>query len=250
MNRDRNILIAITFVLVFLFCALTLVCMFSDKVEAIENDGVTVSGPIAFIDESSEYQLNNLEFDPIYISEETSKSIEIEESDPKIEQQESLIFCSDVPLSEDFQEYLYHLCEDYSIPYELALAIIDTESKFTIDAISGTSDYGLMQINQSNFFWLADTFGIYYDKNATYEEQLDYLSKIFLDPYTNVQAGLYLISINMEYANNDISLALMSYNCGPGGAQALWEQGIYSNYYSEIVMESLYYYKALLSERN
>lgn len=243
MNRDKLFLVIISFVLLFLFLALMMICIFSEKVKAIENDGVTTSGPIIFIDPTSDQETEEIKFDPVIISENVEMDIATEEN-------ESSIIYLDIPLSKDFQEYLYHLCEDYAIPYELALAIIDTESRFTIDAISGTSDYGLMQINQCNFFWLANTLGIYYDKNATYEEQLYYLSKVFLDPYTNVQAGLYLISINMEYANNDISLALMSYNCGPGGAQSLWEQGIYSNYYSETVMESLYHYKTLLSERN
>lgn len=35
------------------------------------------------------------------------------------------------------------------MPYALALAIAEVETHFDPDAVSGTSDYGLMQINPS-----------------------------------------------------------------------------------------------------
>ena len=50
-------------------------------------------------------------------------------------------------LDYDLQVTMQACCEEYGVPYALALAVADVESRFDPDATSNTNDYGLMQIN-------------------------------------------------------------------------------------------------------
>ena len=50
-------------------------------------------------------------------------------------------------LDYDLQVTMQACCEEYGVPYALALAVADVESRFDPDATSSTNDYGLMQIN-------------------------------------------------------------------------------------------------------
>lgn len=51
-------------------------------------------------------------------------------------------------LDYDLQVTMQACCEEYGVPYALALAVADVESRFDPDATSNTNDYGLMQINK------------------------------------------------------------------------------------------------------
>ena len=86
-------------------------------------------------------------------------------------------------------------CDKYGVPYALALAVADQESRFDPDAVSGTNDYGLMQINKINFEWLRER-GI---DPLTYEG--------------NIEAGVLILSKAIN-RYGDYGLALMAYNCG------------------------------------
>lgn len=121
-------------------------------------------------------------------------------------------------LSFELQETMQLLCEEYGVPYALALAVADHESRFLTDAVSKTNDYGLMQINKVNFEWLKEK-GI--------------------DPLTargNIEAGVLMLSQRLK-RYGEAELALMAYNCGDAGAKRLWEAGTYSTGYSRKVME-------------
>ena len=93
------------------------------------------------------------------------------------------------------------------------------KAELDADAVSSTSDYGLMQINKCNHDWLLkEGFDV-----TTYDG--------------NIGAGIYMIGGYIE-TYGDIGLALMAYNCGPSGAQKLWSQGIYSTDYTRKVMDA------------
>ncbi len=126
----------------------------------------------------------------------------------------------DVPLSAELQEYIWLLSQEYEVPCELIYALIETESSFRSNVVSGTNDYGLMQINKINHEWLSDELGI----------------SDFLDPEQNILAGCYILSGHLRATEGDIVLALMRYNCGATGARRLWSQGIYSTKYTDKVM--------------
>lgn len=121
-------------------------------------------------------------------------------------------------LSPELQKVMQEKCEEYGVPYALALAVADQESRFDPDAKSGTDDHGLMQINSINFEWLREK-GI---EPLTYEG--------------NIEAGVLILSKALN-RYGEMELALMAYNCGDTGAKRLWNAGTYSTQYSRSVME-------------
>lgn len=130
-------------------------------------------------------------------------------------------------LSYECQQILMDCCERYGVPYALGLAIAEVETHFDPDAVSGTGDYGLMQINACNHEWLGELgFDV-----MTYEG--------------NIEAGIYMIAQNIRQYE-DFELALMAYNCGPTGARNLWAQGIYQTEYSQKVMTAYNYWLTVL----
>ena len=65
-----------------------------------------------------------------------------------------------VPLDADLQQYTAEMCDLYEVPLELAYAVMQVESGYTVSATSSTGDYGLMQINSINAGWLKDELGV------------------------------------------------------------------------------------------
>lgn len=132
-------------------------------------------------------------------------------------------------LAYDLQELMQDQCERYGVPYALALAIAEVETHFDPDAVSPTSDYGLMQINQCNHEWLQG---------------------LGMDPLThagNIEAGVYIIGGYLD-RYGDTERALMAYNCGPGGAQKLWDAGTYQTDYTRKVMTALEHWTSILED--
>lgn len=136
-------------------------------------------------------------------------------------------FYFNVPLSEDLQDYIRSLSEEYEVPMELILAMIEVESSFNPNAVSGTDDYGYMQINSVNFDSLSEELGI----------------TDFFDPQQNILCGTYIISQHLKATDGDITKALMRYNNGPTGAKRLWEQGIYSTHHTDKINTAYEFYK-------
>lgn len=124
-----------------------------------------------------------------------------------------------VPMDESLQEYTYWMADAYDIDFTFLMGLIRNESNFQADVISATNDYGLMQINQNNHEWLTNAVGV----------------TDFLDPYQNIQAGVYILNTLFE-KYDDPHMVLMAYNMGEGGASKLWDQGIYQSKYSQRVI--------------
>lgn len=130
-------------------------------------------------------------------------------------------------LDYDLQMTMQACCEKYGVPYALALAVADVESRFDPTATSGTNDYGLMQINQVNHGWLL-------------EQGIDPMT-----PEGNLEAGVLFLSDYLT-AYGDPEMAVMAYNCGPGGAQKLWAAGTYHTEHSQKVMARFDYWTSVL----
>ena len=130
-------------------------------------------------------------------------------------------------LDYDLQITMQACCEKYGVPYALALAVADVESRFDPTATSGTNDYGLMQINQVNHGWLL-------------EQGIDPMT-----PEGNIEAGVLFLSDYLT-AYGDPEMAVMAYNCGPGGAQKLWAAGTYHTEHSQKVMARFDYWTSVL----
>ena len=148
-------------------------------------------------------------------------------TDPAREETEPVLVYWDVPLSEAIQDYIRMLSVEYSVPEELILAMIEVESSFNPNAVSGTDDYGYMQINSVNFDSLSEKLGI----------------TDFFDPQQNILCGTYIISQHLKATDGDITKALMRYNNGPTGAKRLWEQGIYSTHHTDKINTAYEFYK-------
>lgn len=132
-------------------------------------------------------------------------------------------------LSYELQDVMQDCCDEYEVPYALALAMAEVESHFDPDAVSSTGDYGLMQINKINHEWLRE---------------------MGLDPLTyagNIEAGIYIISGHLK-TYEDTELALMAYNSGPTGARKLWGAGTYHTDYSSKVMTAFEHWTSILED--
>lgn len=126
----------------------------------------------------------------------------------------------DCKLDEETQEFTYYLCKGYDIDFTLVMAVMFAESSFRSDLVSGTNDYGLMQINKCNHQWLTETIGV----------------TDFTDPKQNVRAGCFIIRKLFEKYQNP-EMVLMAYHFGENGAKNLWNEGIYESKYSQAVLK-------------
>lgn len=93
-----------------------------------------------------------------------------------------------IPLSAELQEALREACAEYSVPFTIALGLIEVESCFVEDAVSVWGCYGLCQLNP--LYSPAD-----------------------LSPAGNLRAGIeYLGRLLTRY--EDAAAALCAYNAG------------------------------------
>lgn len=185
---------------------------------------LTTIGVIAYSIDSSDD--NTISYDTVVLGgmKPSTTDEPIEPLDEPVEptpipEEEPKVVYFNVPLSHDLQDYIRGLCEEYDVPMELVLAMIEKESSFNPNAVSKTNDYGLMQINGIHHETMRKKFGI-----------TDYL-----DPCSNVLYGIYLISGHLSKTDGNIELALMRYNAGAAGAKRLWDAGIYSTSYSRSI---------------
>ena len=127
---------------------------------------------------------------------------------------------STTPLEPNLMTYIEEQCEIRDIDPELALAIIRIESTFKPESISADGNcFGLMQIHKVNYKMLNNAIG----------------TTDLMDPYQNVEAGIYMIS-GYVHKYDDLHAALMAYNIGENGAKKLWNKGYSSSKYSRKVV--------------
>lgn len=125
----------------------------------------------------------------------------------------------DIPLDNDLQEFIYYLALGYDIDFSLVMALIEQESGYNVDAVTG-NNYGLMQINQVNFDGLSETLGI----------------TDFKEPYNNVRAGLFMLRKLFEKYESPAKV-LMAYNMGEYGAARLWGENVFETNYTRAVLK-------------
>lgn len=127
-----------------------------------------------------------------------------------------------VPLTLEQQDIVRASAEEFGVPFSLALAVIQIESSFDPDAVSGDGkSVGAMQIHEVNHPSL---------KKALGEDELTSLR-------ANTRAGCFLLGAYLEKYESE-SKALMAYNLGEGGAGKKWKQGITKTKYSEKVLKA------------
>ena len=132
-----------------------------------------------------------------------------------------------------YKEYTYSLCEENNIDYCIVIAIIYHESRFQADSThlnnNGTTDWGLMQINDVCFDYL--------NKNCNLESMED-----LLDPYTAIRCGVALLKYHKDYTQDD-SLALLRYQVGEGAYKRMTRLGVTTSDTCDAVLEIAKTYK-------
>lgn len=147
-----------------------------------------------------------------------------ESTQPNIELPEKF---DTVPLDDAVKAYIYTSAIEANIPPELMFSLAWKESNFNPAAVSASNDHGLFQINKGNFKSLAQIFDCDYDA---------FCEKIY-DPYFNTDCSIYMLArYRNNYINDNWHHVLMHYNMGPSRATELFNQGIYSSYYSRAIL--------------
>lgn len=104
-----------------------------------------------------------------------------------------------IPLTEQEQKDLKSACDEFNIPYELALGIIDIETKFQNKVGDNGESFGYMQIQ---YKW--------------HQEKMNIIgAKDLMIPIDNFRTGCYIM--NTLLSGNNLTDALTIYNSGHGG---------------------------------
>lgn len=109
----------------------------------------------------------------------------------------------DIPLSEDWQDYIMSLCEEYNVDEKIIFATMYVESGYNFNANNPLCT-GIMEINKGYAQYFCDTLNI---SNIT-------------SPENNIRCGVYLISLYYQKYGN-YEKALTCYNCGEQGASKM-----------------------------
>lgn len=134
---------------------------------------------------------------------------------------------SEVPLDTNVIQYIYDESVIFGFDPKVIFAMAEQRSGYDAMAISPTSDYGLFQINESNFFTLAYHLGY----------ELEEMEELILDPVVNCDCMMYILAkLRTDYSLNEYHPLLMAYSMGPGEALSSFRKGNYSNAFSRDVM--------------
>lgn len=126
------------------------------------------------------------------------------------------------PPATELDALIREAAERYGLPWELVSAVCWAESRYNPDAISGTPDYGLMQVTAS----VCAAYGL--------------TSENRLDPAANLDAGCRILREKIDESGGDFTLALMKYNEGDAGYLDNIAAGIWSTEYTEDVLGKYY----------
>lgn len=123
----------------------------------------------------------------------------------------------DIILPQTLQAFTQEQCIDYDVPYELVLALMESESSFIADIGSekvlggeegGPRYYGYMQLSADNCEKAANTYA--------------------LNPHTpegNIEMAVLMLSGYLEKYDNDWEKAIMAYKGGEGYADSMIAAG-------------------------
>ena len=119
----------------------------------------------------------------------------------------------DILLSKSLQAFTQEQCIDYDVPYELVLALMESESSFRADIGSekvlggeegGPRYYGYMQLSADNCEKAANTYAL--DAHT---------------PEGNIEMAVLILSGYLEKYDNDWDKAIMAYKGGESYADSM-----------------------------
>lgn len=112
-------------------------------------------------------------------------------------------YYEEIPLSAELQQVLFDTCDKYGIPYEIALGLIETESRFQSGAVSDARCYGLCQLNPAYF-----PSGLSPADNIRYGIQ--YLARQ-INVYGSVPAGLTAYNAGHDTGDRTYANVVLGY---------------------------------------
>lgn len=161
--------------------------------------------PAVEVEEIEEEVIEEIVVEPVVEVEESIEEVEVEV-------EETAYF--DVPLSEDLQDYIFELCEKYSVDPAIVIAMIERESNYKAGALGDRGNsHGLMQIQPR---W-----------NQARMNKLN--CQNLLDPYQNVTVGVDLLG-ELFGKGKTVEWVLMAYNGGESYANRKAKAGEVSDY--------------------
>lgn len=172
---------------------------------------------------------------PIQIVEEieieTEPEVQIVEFIEEIEPVQEIVpekeyrYLLDCPLSEELQEGIFDICEEYNVSFEFVMAVIMQESSFKAKALGDNGNSkGLMQIQERWHSGLMKELGV---------------SDLYV-PLDNVKVGVALLHSYFEELG-DVYHVLMRYNGGEPYATNMMKAGKVSDYAREVTERAIEY---------
>lgn len=133
----------------------------------------------------------------------------------------SLFLFIEFGFGDSLKNYTIQKCEEYSIPHDIAIAIIEVESQWrNVKGCSG--DIGIFQLNPYYINYYEDKF---WDKNKKFNPW---------NPYHNIEMGIIYIKWLYEYYNNWPN-AIMAFNIGPTSVTNNMKVHIGNKYFVKVV---------------
>lgn len=121
------------------------------------------------------------------------------------------------------QAYTYSLCKQNNIRYSLVLALMEIESGYQYDALSGTNDIGYMQVN---YKWHQD-------------KMPDMTEKALYNPYVNIKVGIeYLVELSEEFTTEEAVLTAYHYGVSGAYSRCSKDAAITSDYADRVLAAS------------
>lgn len=129
----------------------------------------------------------------------------------------------DVPLDKYQQQILWEACQEWNVPYELALAVCWRETNFTdqITVHDGKTYYGMMAVQ-------LESAGSYMEKC-----NVEYLNS----ERDRLRVGCCILGEHI--ANYGITRGLMAYNAGADTAKSQWTVGVEQTAYTIAVLNKM-----------
>lgn len=129
------------------------------------------------------------------------------------------------------QAYTYSLCKQNNIRYSLVLAVMEIESGYQYDALSGTNDIGYMQVN---YKWQQN-------------KMPDMTEKALYNPYVNIKVGIeYLVELSEEFTTEEAVLTAYHYGVSGAYSRCSKDAAITSDYADRVLEASARIEKELL----
>lgn len=122
-----------------------------------------------------------------------------------------------------YEFFVEKYAEEYDLDKNLVYAVIRTESRFDILAVSSAGAKGLMQLTDDTGRDCASKVGI--DK---------YTESALFDPEINIRLGCYYLS-HLINVYDDLTTALAAYNGGPGNVDKWLTDSTNTNSEGELV---------------